>query len=101
MTEILEWEWRQVDPADHEALECSELHGVYALGRLWALVALGTVDDADDPGEGETWMYYTAPDSEDAWNGYESIDGFPTLDEAKAFIDDDRDQVLEHIRAGN
>ena len=90
-----------MDPADHESLNCSELHGIYALGRLRALVALETVEDTDGPAEAETGMYYTAPDSEDAWNGYESIDGFPTLDEARAFIDVDREQVLEHIRASD
>ena len=73
VTEIAEWEWKLESPADHDTLESREVHGVYALGRLWAVVALK--DDED----GETWMHYTAPDPEDAWNGYESIDGFATL----------------------
>lgn len=92
MADIVEWEWRRENAEDHESLDSREVHGVYAHGRLWAVVAL--TDDAD----GETWMYYTAPDPEDAWNGYESIDTFTTLDAAKESIDGSRDEVLRLIR---
>lgn len=96
MSEVLEWEWRVVDPAEHPNLEAEELHGAFALGELWALVAL--IQDEED---GPTWLYYTAPDPEDSWVGYESIDGFATLDEAKASVDSSRDEILAYIRMGS
>lgn len=92
MADIVEWEWRSLDPAEHPSLEAKELHGVYALGELWALAAL--VDDGDGP----SWSYYNAPDPEDAWNGYECIDGYKGLDDVKAAIDDGREEALKFIR---
>ena len=93
MTEIIEWEWRVVNPADHPNVEAKEMYGVYALGQLWALVALVPDDEA-----GNVWMHYTAPDPEDSWTGYEAIDGFTTLDEAKESVDASRDESLAYLR---
>ncbi len=93
VADIVEWQWRAVDPAEHPNLEAKEVHGVYALGQLWALVAL--VPDGEDS---LVWMHYTAPDPEDAWNGYEAIDGFATLDEAKLSVDASRDESLAYLR---
>lgn len=96
-----EWEWRRLEPEEHEILRSSDIHGVYALGQLWAVIALLQPDDEGDSGQGRVWMYYTAPDPEDAWNGYEPIEGFATLEEAKEAVDADREQVLQQLRDGN
>lgn len=94
MTEV--WEWRTLPPGDYENLECTEIHGVFALGQLWAVLALIKDDESED--STAQWVHYTAPDPEDAWNGYESIDSYSTLEEGQAQIDTMRDEVLSYLR---
>ena len=97
MTEFVEWEWRQEDPADFSTLDAIEIHGVYALGELSGLVVKELLDT---DGESETvWTYYSVYSLErEGFGGYESIDGFNSLEEAKAFGDASRNEIVSMIR---
>ena len=92
VSDVDEWEWRVEDPANHAHLGSREIHGLYARGRLWAVIVL--TDESDGP----TRWHFTAPDEEDAWVGYEGIDSFDTLEAAKASIDAERDETLKYLR---
>lgn len=97
MSDVVEWEWRVEDPAAHPILDVSQVHGLYVLGQLWAIVALKEADDSDDQVD---WQYWTAPDPDDGWSGYEHIDGFETLEAAQASIAEDREEILQIVRDG-
>ncbi len=92
MSDLAEWEWRLEDPSAHPNLESKDIHGVYALDKLWAIVAFIEEDD------GPAWVHYTGPDPEDAWNGYEAIESFSTLEAAKSNVDESRAETLTYLR---
>jgi hypothetical protein len=97
MSEVAEWEWRLEDEETHSHRGLTQVHGLYVLGQLWAIVGLQEPDE--DDGEREApWQYLIAPDPEVDWIGYEHIDGYETLEEAQASIEKERQQILSITR---
>ncbi len=96
---VVEWEWRPEKPEEHEcAFETpTEVWGAYALGVLVAIVALITpsAEDAKDS-IGPLWWHYRVP--EPGLPGYEQIEGYETLDDAKAAVEENRDEFIEMTR---
>lgn len=95
MTEQAEWEWRTEEPTAFEGIDGSEFHAVYALGELCGVIARLTDEDAEDA----PWAYFSVYSVDrEGFGGFEHIDSFESLDEAKGFGDEDRDAILAMIR---
>ena len=99
MVQAPEWEWRQEIVEEFDTIEAREIHGVYAVGELVGLIALRDPDEFDDPEDGPAYQFYLVMTAErEGFNGYEHLDGFATLEEAKAFGDAMREEIVTMIR---
>lgn len=93
----VEWEWVRESVSDYESLDALEAHAVYALGEKSGVIVKSV--DQDDPENPVVWTYYSVYSQErEGFTGYEAIDGFSSLDEAKAFGDSMKAEILLVLR---
>lgn len=95
MSENAAWEWRVEDPTEFDTLGAREVHGLYARGELVSLIALSDPDEFDDSDTAPSYHYYMVMTTErEGFNGYENLDSFDTLADAKSYGETMRNEIM-------
>ena len=98
MSEVEEWEWRQLNPADFPDFGAIEVHGLFAMGDLSFLVLREDPSDEDvDPDPAAEWKMWTLAREDDPI-GHVYIEDFASLEYAKLSVDEGRANLLDYIR---
>lgn len=91
-----DWEWREEDPAAFADLDAQQVHAAYALGELVSVIILEPDEDNSD---GSSWLYYSVLSKErEGFGGYEPINSFASLDEAKSFAEEMKEDLVAMVR---
>ena len=91
-----DWEWREEDLAAFPELAAEQVHAAYALGELVSVIVL---EPDEEDSDGPSWLYYSVISKErEGFGGYEPIDSFASLDEAKAFAEEMKDDLKAMVR---
>lgn len=98
-----QWSWEQVDAQDYSGIDAVEAWVALVDQERVMLVARSEAPesaDADELAEHQAnpWVVYNILTQEsDGFAGLEAIDGYATLDEAKAAVDSGRHELIAAV----